>query len=205
LQVGSPTWSADDKQIAFHAVQPGQPWKNFVISSQGGNPEPFPNEPSPQSGPDWMPGRDALVYSRAWGADNPALYLFDRQSRRNEKIPGTEGLFGSRWSPSGRYMLATDARTHRLLLVDLNSGKRTPIAGPMAWPAWSPDSQYIYFVRWGINSIFRVRVPDGREENVLEVPFRVTPWPFAIAPDGSLILLREHGRYDVYSLSLSVK
>ena len=33
--------------------------------------------------------------------------------------------------------------------------------------------------------------------------FRVAPWPFTVAPDGSLILLREHGRYDVYSLSLS--
>jgi len=50
-----------------------------------------------------------------------------------------------------------------------------------------------------------VRVPDGREERILEVPFRVAPWPFTIAPDGSLLLLREHGRYDVYSLSLSVQ
>ena len=99
---------------------------------------------------------------------------------------------------------ATDAATDRLLIVDLESGKRTQIAGPMAWPAWSFDSQYIYFVRWGINSIFRVHVPDGREEKVLEAPFRVAPWPFAIAPDCSLILLREHGRYDVYALSLSV-
>ncbi len=49
-----------------------------------------------------------------------------------------------------------------------------------------------------------MHVPDGREEKILEIPFRVTPWPFTLAPDGSLIMLREHGRYDVYALSLSV-
>ena len=203
LQVGSPRWSRDDKQIAFHAIQPGQPWKNFVISSEGGNPEAFPYEPFPQSSPDWMPDRDDLIYSRGYEAESPALYLFNRQLGRSEKIPGTEGLFGCMWSPNGHYLATTDAPTERLLLVDLKSGKRTQITGPMSWPMWSPDSQYIYFVRWGINSILRVHVPDGREEKVLEVPFRVTPWPFTIAPDGSLILLREHGRYDVYSLSLT--
>jgi len=150
-----------------------------------------------------MLGCDAFIYSRAYEAENPALFLFDRQLGRSEKIPGTDGLFGPAWSPDGRYMLANDASTDRLLLVDLKSGKRKEIAGPAAWPTWSADSQYVYFVRWGINWIFRVRVPDGTEEKILEVPFRVAPWPFTVAPDGSLILLREHGRYDVYSLSLS--
>jgi len=205
LQVGAPMWSADGKRITFHSVQTGQSWKNFVISAEGGNPEPFPSEPLSQVHPGWMPGRDALTYSRVYRADSPALYVFDRRSGRSEKIPGTDGLYGPIWSPDGRYLSAVDASTDRLLLVDLASGKRTQIAGPASWPHWSPDSQYIYFVRWGINSILRVRVPDGQEEKILEVPFRVAPWPFTIAPDGSLLLLREHGRYDVYSLSLSAQ
>lgn len=41
----------------------------------------------------------------------------------------------------------------------------------------------------------------GREEKILEFPFRLAAWPFTVAPDGSLILLREHGNRDVYSLS----
>lgn len=203
LQVGAPCWSADGKWIAFHAIQPGQSWKNFVISAEGGNPEPFPVEPSSQSSPEWIPGRDALIYSREYGAENPALYIFDRHSGHSEKIPASDGLYAGAWSPDGRYLFATDSPTDRLLLVDLKSGKRTVIAGHASWPTWSRDSQYVYFVRWGINSILRVHVPDGREEKVLEVPFRVAPWPFTVAPDNSLILLREHGRYDVYSLSLS--
>lgn len=205
LQAGCPRWSADGRWIAFHAFQPGQLWKNYVISADGGNPEPFPAESLSQTSPEWMPDGDALIYSRTYAGEHPALYRFDRQAARSEKIQGTDGLYGPLWSPDGRYMSAIDAYTDQLLLVDLKSGKRTPIAGPMAWPVWSADSKYVYFVRWGVNWIFRVRVPDGQEEKVLEVPFRLAPWPFHLAPDGSLILLREHGRYDIYSLFLAFR
>jgi serine/threonine protein kinase/Tol biopolymer transport system component len=204
LQVAVSHWSADGKRIAFHAIQPGQLWKDFVISAEGGNPEPFPPEPLTQATPDWMPSGDALIYSRTWEAKNPELRLFDLRSGRSEKIPGTEGLYDPIWSPDGRYLAVVDANaSDHLLLVDLKSGKRTQVAGPARWPAWSPDSQYLYFIRDRVKWILRVRVPDGQEEEVLEVPFRLTPWPFTVAPDGSLIMLREHGRYDVYSLALS--
>ena len=206
VQVFSLGWSADQKWIAFTAAQPGQLFKNYVISADGGNPEPFPPESLSQTSPTWIPGRDALMYSRAYGADNPALYVFDRPSGSVEKIPGTDGLYGAAWSPDGRYVLAVDAATDQLLLVDFRFGKRTEIAGPAAFPTWSPDSRYIYFVRWGVNWIFRVRVPSGQEEKFLEIPFRQPPpWPFTLAPDGGLILLRAHGHYDVYSLSLLVQ
>jgi len=204
LEVGAPRWSADGRSIAFHARQHGQSFKNFIISADGGNPEPFPSD-LPVSSPDWMPGRDALTYSREYADENPGLYLFDRQSGHSEKIPGSDGLYGAYWSPDGRYLAAVDASDDRLFLVDLKAGKRAQIAGPAAWPTWSPDSKYIYFVRWGVNSILRVRVPDGPEEKALELPFRLADWPFTVAPDGSVILLREHGRYDVYSLSLAFR
>lgn len=205
LRVGSPRWSKDDKLIAFHAIQPGQPWKSFVISAEGGTPEPFPPEPISEAYPDWMPERDALIYSRSYGADNPAFYLFDRHSGRSEKIPGSDGLYSPLWSPDNGYLSAVDAATDDLLLVDLKSGKRTRIAGPVSWPTWSADSQYIYFVSLGTAWISRVHLPDGQEERVLEVPFRTAPWWFTVLPDGSIVVLRERGRYDIYSLSLSIQ
>lgn len=212
LQVTSPRWSADGKRIAFSAVQPGVSWKVFVISAEGGSPQPLPPQPFTQSPADWMPGdRDALIYSRAYGAENPALYRFDLRSRQGEKIPGTDGLYGPVWSPDGRHLTTVNPATDVLLLVDLKTGKRRQIAGPARWQAWSADSQYIYFTRDGSNWLFRVRVPDGSEERVLEVPFRgvvgvhlTSMWNFTLAPDDSPIILREHGRFDLYSLSLSV-
>jgi eukaryotic-like serine/threonine-protein kinase len=204
LHVGILHWSPDGKRIAFHATCPGCLYKSFVISADGGNPEPLPSEPLSQVCPDWMPAGDALIYSRAYGAENPGLYHFDLRSRRSEKIPGTDGLYEPIWSPDGRYLSAVDAATDLLLLVDLKSGKRTQIAGPVRWPTWSADSQYLYFARDRIKWIYRVHVPDGKEEKILEIPFRLAYGPVTLAPDGSPIMLREHGRYDVYSLTLSL-
>jgi Tol biopolymer transport system component len=205
LQVGPVRWSADDERIAFSAVQPGQLWKSFVISARGGNPQPFPSESLSQSSPDWMPDRDALIYSRSYGAENPRLYLYDALSGRTESISGSDGLHGPQWSPNGHYLAASDAASDALVLIDPRSGKRNQLVGaPVVWPTWSADSQYIYFLRWGIDSILRVHVPDGREEKVLQVPFPLASWPFTVAPDGTLILLRDRSRYDVYALSLSL-
>lgn len=212
LRTGSPRWSPDSKRIAFDAAQPGQLMKDFVISAEGGNPEPLPTGPLSQARPDWMPGgTDSLIFSHAYGAKDPGFYAFDFRSGQVQRIPGTEGLYEPLWSPDGRHLAAVDTVDNdSLLLLDLKSGKRTKIAGLAWWPAWSADSQYIYYTKFGVNWIFRVHVPDareegGQEEKVLEIPFRVAPWPFTVAPDGSLILLREHGRYDIYSLSLSAQ
>jgi Tol biopolymer transport system component/DNA-binding winged helix-turn-helix (wHTH) protein len=204
LKAVSPVWSPDGKRIAFHGKQPGQLYRNFVISAEGGNPEPFPSEAFSQAYPDWMPTGDALIYSRVYGVQNPGLYRFDLRTGRTEKIPGTDGLYAPRWSPDGRYLSAIEAATDLLLLIDLRTAKRTALVRPARWPSWSADSQYLYFNRESNNWIFRVRVPDGREEKVLEVPFRSASPTFTLAPDDSPIVLREHGRYDVYSLALSV-
>lgn len=37
----------------------------------------------------------------------------------------------------------------------------------------------------------------------MPVPFPLPGWPFTVTPDGAVSVLREHGRYEVYSFSLS--
>jgi len=135
-----------------------------------------------------------------------ALYRMELGTRQSQRIPGTDGLYNPLWSPDGRWLAASDAKSERLLLVDLKSGKRTQLTRPAQFPVWSADSQYIYYpahYSTDEHAIFRVHVPDGAEERFLDVNFRAASASFGLAPDGSLVISREHGHYDVYALSLA--
>lgn len=99
---------------------------------------------------------------------------------------------------------ANDVATDRLFLVDITTGRRMQLSMPAVYPVWSADAQYLYFGA-PPHEIFRVHVPGGREERVLEVPFRTASTSFGLTPNGDLILLREHGHYDIYALSLATR
>jgi Tol biopolymer transport system component len=204
-----PHWSADGKRITFAARRPGELLRMYTVSADEGNAEPLPVEAHSQATPDWMPGEDALIYGRFPGIDDSsamALYRMDLRTHHSEKIPGTDGLYNPLWSPDGHWLAVVDANSERLFLIDLKSGKRTQLTRPAVYPVWSADSQYIYYpahhsVRE--HAIYRVHVPDGTEEKVLDVNFRAASASMGLAPDGSLIISREHGHYDVYALSLA--
>jgi Tol biopolymer transport system component len=156
-----------------------------------------------------MPQEDALIYGGYPGIDDPsviALYRIDLRTGRSERIPATDGLYNPIWSPDGHWLAATDAASERIFLIDVKSGKRKQLTRPAAFPLWSADSQYIYYsahYSTPDHAIFRIHIPDGTEEKVLEVNFRAASSSFGLAPDGSPIITREHGHYDVYALSLA--
>jgi Tol biopolymer transport system component len=206
LQVDSrPHWSADGKRIAFAAKRPGDLLRLYTVSPDEGNPVALPAESQSQATPDWIPGEDTLIYGSVPEVDQPssiALYRVDLQTLRSERIPGSDGLYNPLWSPDGHQLAATDAASQRLFIVDVKTGKRTQLSQPAVYPIWSPDSQYIYFAAHD-HQIFRVHVPDGTEEKVLDMTFRVASGSFGLTPDGAPIVLREHSHYDVYALSIT--
>ena len=147
----------------------------YTVSAVQGNLEMVGStEAHSQATPDWMPDENSLVYGRMPSIDNPsdiALYQVDLQTGRSEKIPGTDGPYSPLWSPDGSELSAVDATSERLLLVDLKTGKRTQLSRPAVYPFWSADSHYLYFCN-NDHEIFRVHVPDGNQEKILDVPFR---------------------------------
>jgi DNA-binding winged helix-turn-helix (wHTH) protein/Tol biopolymer transport system component len=208
LQVDSrPHWSSDGKQITFAAKRPGELLRLYTITRENGAPEMLPPDAQSQATPDWTPDENSVIYGRVPGVDEPsaiALYQIDLRTHRSEKIPGTDGLYNPLWSPDGHQLAAVDASNERLVLVDTRTGKRTPVSQPEVYPVWSADSQYLYY---GVHdhAIFRVHVSDGHEERVLAVTFRAASSSFGLAPDGAPVILREHGHYDVFALSLSTR
>ena len=202
-QVVNVRWSPDGRRLAFDAREPGKLLKAYVISVDGGSPAPLPDEPFSQSAPEWIPGTDALLYSRAYGIEQPAnIGLFRAEKGHTEKVPGSEGLYHPMWSPDGRHLAAMEDATSNLYLFDQKTGKRLLLAPEVAWPTWSPDSRYLYYMHHS-QGIVRVPIAGGAPEKVLDIPFRMITGYFTFAPDGSLVMGREHGRYDVYLLSLS--
>ncbi|MBZ5522829.1 MAG: winged helix-turn-helix domain-containing protein [Acidobacteriia bacterium] len=213
-RASTPRWSPDGKRIAFVSRRSGELPKLYTISPDGGNPEPLIADLHAQTAPSWSPQGDSIVYGRDPDGENQdiALYQADLRSGRAEKLPGTDGLYGPRWSPDGRSLAAQSTAGDRLLvLVDLRTGKRTTLTRRKAdYPAWSADSQYLYFntMMTGKPALFRVHVPDGREEKIIDVHFPATgvygAWS-GLSPDGSPLVLRDREQADVYVLSLALR
>ena len=97
-------------------------------------------------------------------------------------------------------------KANGFFLSTSNPANETQLTRPAQFPVWSADSQYIYYpahYSTDEHAIFRVHVPDGAEERFLDVNFRAASASFGPAPDGSLVISREHGHYDIYALLLA--
>ena len=211
----APRWSPDGSKIAFMAQQQiGKPWHIYVLSAEGGSPEPIlPGDPG-ACDPNWSPDGKSILFSR-FPADEPAdgstlfLQTIDLQTHAISKIAGSQGLWSPRWSPDGRQILAYTASRDKALVFDSDSSSWSELASiGIGWPSWSHDGQYIWFA--GSTSgaqqsgIFRIHVKDRKLEQVVSLKdFRQAPgwgdW-FGLTPADEPLLVRDAGAQDIYAL-----
>jgi eukaryotic-like serine/threonine-protein kinase len=211
LRAVLPRWSPDGKQIVFYATAPGQPFKLYLVSSEGGTPRKLLPGERIEVDPSWSVDGHSIVFGRLPGFDPSgavALHRLDLATGQLSTLPGSEGLISSLCSPDGRYISAVPKASDKLLLFDVTAQKWVELAQmPINYMYWSRDSKYVYFdsISRTDPAIFRVGVNDRKVERVVSLKdFRRVygtwgPW-FALAPDDSPVLLRDIGTAEIYAL-----
>jgi len=178
-----PHWSPDGRQIAFRSSLPGQPKRIFLISADGGVPtELLPdNENKKEEGiPTWShDGRFIAFGELRYDAKNIRIHVVELATGKVTPVPGSEGLWTPRWSPSGRYLLALKSggalsNSPALLVFDFRTKQwRTLAERQVNEPVWSHDEKYIYFdvvQSRADDAIWRVRVAESLGPQRVSIP-----------------------------------
>jgi eukaryotic-like serine/threonine-protein kinase len=202
-----PRWSPDGKLIAFYGLTPGSSFKIYAVSLDGGTPERLSRaDPGPQTDPNWSPDGSKIIFAGGINEDSSAIHVLDLGSHQISTLPKSQGYFGPRWSPDGRYVAAVPRDTLSIVLFDFQTGRWSELTRtPLGFPNWSADGKYIYFLRVPENpAVLRVRISNRKVEKVADLKgLPITGyWGFSLAltPDDSPLLLRNIGTQDVYSL-----
>jgi eukaryotic-like serine/threonine-protein kinase len=208
-----PRWSPDGKEIAFYGSPPDQPDRIYLVSADGGSPRQLNTGDFAVIDQTWSPDGTSLIFSTATWASTTgagAVYELNLGTRKESKLPGSDGLFGPRWSPDGRYVTAQTYDDKKMMIFDFRSQKWTELTSlaQQGWQEWSHDGQFVYF--WGINTkgeagIYRVRISNRKVEEVVSLKdFREAPgllggW-IGLGPDDSPLLVKDTGTVDVVSM-----
>ena len=207
LVPGWPRWSPDGRRIAFYNYSVGKPGNIYLVSADGGSPEQLlPEDPEPKQDPDWSPDGTKIIFGGASADYNSAIRVVDLRTHQVDALPRSRGLYSPRWSPDGSYVVAMPADSLGLVLFDFKTQKWLQLAKVRAaFPNWSKDGRAVYFLRWLEHpALMRVQLGDrqvGQVSDLTNFPTtgNIGPW-LGLGPDDSLLVLRDTGSQDIYSL-----
>ena len=209
----NPRWSPDSRQILFLSVKPDNHAAAYLVSADGGNPKKLLDGDSVDTGDaNWSPDGSKVLFD--WGGflarfENRDLRILDLDSRKITIIPGSTGMFSSRWSPDGRYIAAfATPKTPYLQLFDFKTQRWSslPTSGLLNAPIFSRDSRFVYFTLGDPQGVYRIPVSGGKQERVVDM----TNWhlvgtfgfSMSLDPTDAPLLLRDISSNDIYALTL---
>ncbi|MDQ3686492.1 MAG: hypothetical protein M3430_12960 [Acidobacteriota bacterium] len=158
--------------------------------------------------PGWSPDGNSLIFGAgSFASGKFAIYQLDLRTKEVSQLPGSEGLFGPRWSADGRQVVALRVGIFNLMLFDFKSGKWVELTSYFGgWPRWSRDGKYVYihYSAAGEEVLSRIEVRGRKIERLvrLEGMRRVGIFGSWVGwtPDDSPLVLRDIGTQDVYAL-----
>jgi Tol biopolymer transport system component len=213
-----PRWSPDGKRIAYMAMSQGKPVRIYVVSSTGGAAESLFSDDETRIDPNWSPDGTSLMFSvqSAGPAEKTGVMrieVLNLRTHQTSRLPGAEGLNAPRWSPDGRYVVATALsqdqwRDPGVVIFDFKTGQWTGFErDPIDNKWWSADGNYFYFDKYVNNdpAIFRIRMTDRHQERVAGLgQIRRSPgvmgWWMGLAPDNAPLVLRDTSIQEIYAL-----
>ncbi len=205
-----PRWSPDGKQLLFCGLQHDKPQRIYMVSADGGSPEELmPNDLHAQTDATWAPNGNSVAFSglSALAETATAIHVLDLKTRQVSTLPGSDGLFSPRWSPDGQYIVALPANSVGLRLYDFKTRKWSVLTNTTAaYPCWSRDGQYVYFLQWPQNpGVMRIDIRDGEAEQAASLKgFQMTGYYglwLGLTPDDSPLLLKDTGTQEIVSMA----
>jgi eukaryotic-like serine/threonine-protein kinase len=170
----SPAYSPDDRELLFHSFRRGNR-ALWVMRADGSGSHAITEGSGDDYAGSWSPDGRTVSFV-ADSAGQLWLGLVSRDASGNWAqprllAPGVVGL--SDWSPDGTHLAGTVGDA--LCLIDVRTGRVTPIEPPLSGGSW------LYQAIWaadGRSLYYRGREPDGRL-TLLEVPLDGRP-PFPL-------------------------
>ena len=211
-------WSPDGQQVAFSASLPGQQWKIFLVSRDGGTPHPATSLDQQEQDPTWSADGARLAFGIAGTSpDQCMVQLLDLATRQVSELPGSRGSYAPRWSPDGRFIVAISSFSdNKLLLFDIakQTSRQLSANAILGYIAWSLDSKSIYFDTMNTPDpgYFRLRVNDGKLDRIVDLAqFRSFPSQFGglgswtgLAPGDVPLFVRDLSSQEIYALDVEL-
>jgi Tol biopolymer transport system component len=208
-------WSPDGNQILFVDFGSQGPAVTWIVSSHGGNPHRvLPNDNEPETDPTWSPDGQKIVFSTSPEAGKDphcVIKVLDLASNTVTTLPESVGMASPRWSPDGHWIVATSFDLLTMKIFDVETKQWSVLyKGEVAFPEWSKDSRFIYFLRFIHNpAVLRIPVAGGNAELIAEGKDLPNTGYYGLwmglDPTDAPMELRDLATDDVYALTIERK
>lgn len=208
-----PRWSPDSKQIAVVARRPGEYYHGYTLPIDGGALKPvIDGDTLYRWYIDWSRDGESVVLDVAPAMDSRLpITKVNLRTHEISELPGSKGMRIPRWSPNGRYIVASSDDYTRVFLYDTHTLKWKQIGTANQVYKFERDHDDLYFqdVRDPGQAVFRIDPTTGRSERVLDFSKFIRDGAMLCAfqgraPDGSFVVSVRSAWSNLYAFDVEL-